>query len=43
LGSVVVLVEDFRATLDKAVPSVSAVQRWWYEALRETLASGINI
>lgn len=37
------LVEDFRAALDKAVPSVSAVQRWWYEALRETLASSISI
>ncbi|KAH9068207.1 P-loop containing nucleoside triphosphate hydrolase protein [Lactarius deliciosus] len=39
---VVVLVEDFRAALDKVVPSVSKVQRRRYEALRETFASGVG-
>ncbi|KAH9178379.1 P-loop containing nucleoside triphosphate hydrolase protein [Lactarius sanguifluus] len=39
---VMVLVEDFRAALDKVVPSVSKVQRRRYEALRETFASGVG-
>lgn len=39
---VVVLVEDFRAALDKVAPSVSKAQRRRYEALRETFASGVG-
>ncbi|KAI0246796.1 P-loop containing nucleoside triphosphate hydrolase protein [Lactifluus subvellereus] len=43
LGSVVVLVEDFQAALEKVAPSVSTVQRRRYEALRGTFESGVNV
>jgi hypothetical protein len=39
---VVVLVEDFEATLEKVAPSVSKAQRRRYEALRDTFGSGIG-
>ncbi|KAI0246800.1 hypothetical protein BJV78DRAFT_1251421, partial [Lactifluus subvellereus] len=43
LGSVVVLVEDFQAALEKVAPSVSTGQRRRYEALRGTFASGVSV
>jgi ribosome biogenesis ATPase len=39
---VVVLFEDFQASLEKVAPSVSRTQRRRYEALRETFASGVG-
>jgi len=39
---VVVLFEDFQASLEKVAPSVSRTQRRRYEALRETFASGVR-
>ena len=43
LGSVVVLVEDFQAALEKVAPSVSTVQRRRYAALCESFASGVSV
>ncbi|KAI0246795.1 P-loop containing nucleoside triphosphate hydrolase protein [Lactifluus subvellereus] len=43
MGSVVVLVEDFQAALEKVAPSVSAVQRRRYGALRGTFGSGVSV